>query len=102
MKLWYKRDELPEAKQEAQQDVERMNAEIPSYINGDVKIRMAWREEEYREHDRPLIPLRCYIPEAELLINGEVARRELLDFILLDLDALILKVMAKNFWRKEK
>lgn len=96
MKLWYKAHELPAAREEAQKAVEQMNAEIPHYINGDVKIRMAWREDELVEND---VAGRCYIPEAELLVNGETARRELLDFILLDLNALILKTMTKN-WRK--
>lgn len=99
MKLWYKRDELPEAQQEAQHTVEMMNAEIPGYINGDVKIRMAWREDVLVEND---VAGRCYIPEAELLVNGEVTRRELLDFIVLDLNALMLKALSRNTWRNEK
>ena len=46
MKLWYNTTgELDEARQEAQREVERMNAELPAYINGDVKLRMAWRKE---------------------------------------------------------
>ena len=89
MKLWYKTDELRDAQQEAEKMVEELNAEIPTYINGDIKIRMAWREDELVELG---VASRCHIPEAELLINGEVARRELLDLIALDILALEMKI----------
>ena len=92
MKLWYKADELAEAKQEAQKMVEELNAEMPAYINGDIKIRMAWREDDVVELGAVS---RCHIPEAELLVNGEVARRELLDLIALDILALEMKAIAR-------
>lgn len=90
MKLWYNTTgELLEAEQEAQREVERMNAELPYYINGDVKLRMAWRKE------LTIGQLPVYIPEAELLVNGEVARRDYLDLLLLDLLQIQLKAIAK-------
>ena len=90
MKLWYNTSgELREAEQEAQREVERMNAELPHYINGDVKLRMAWRKE------LAIGNLPVYIPEAELLVNGEVARRDLLDLLLLDLLHIQLETIAK-------
>lgn len=93
MKLWYKTDELRDAQQEAERMVEELNAEIPAYITGDIKIRMAWRGDELVELG---VASRCYIPEAELLINGEVARRELLDLIALDIIALELKAITRR------
>lgn len=93
MKLWYKTDELRDAQQEAERTVEELNTEIPAYINGDIKIRMAWREDELVELG---VAIRCHIPEAELLINGEVARRELLDLIALDIIALELKALTRR------
>ena len=93
MKLWYKTDELRDAQQEAEKMVEELNAEIPTYINGDIKIRMAWREDELVELG---VASRCHIPEAELLINGEVARRELLDLIALDILALEMKALTRR------
>ena len=90
MKLWYNTSgELREAEQEAQREVERMNSELPHYINGDVKLRMAWRKE------LAIGNLPVYIPEAELLVNGEVARRDLLDLLLLDLLHIQLETIAK-------
>lgn len=91
MKLWYKRDELADAQQEAQKMVEELNAEMPAYINGDVKIRMAWREDELVELG---VASRCHIPEAEVLVNGEVTRRDLLDLIALDILALEMHAVA--------
>lgn len=93
MKLWYKTDELREAQQEAEKMVEELNAEIPAYITGDIKIRMAWRDDELVELG---VASRCHIPEAELLINGEVARRELLDLIALDIITLELKALTRR------
>ena len=93
MKLWYKRDELAEAQQEAQKMVEELNAEMPAYINGDIKIRMAWKEDELVDLG---VVSRCHIPEAELLVNGEVARRDLLDLITLDILALEMKAISQS------
>lgn len=105
MKLWYTKWELREARQEAQQLVDKMNDELPIYIRGDVKLRMAWREEPRSSEHVPIEDMRVYgatalrtfIPEAELLINGEVARRDILDLLLLDLLHLQMKCLSKNF-----
>ena len=101
MKLWYKKDELQEAQGEAQRTVEMLNQEIPIYIRGDVKVRMAWREDEYADTrpDGTMECGRCFIPEAEILVNGETARRDLLDLIAIDITALELKAIMNS--RKE-
>ena len=87
MKLWYTKLELMEAKAEAQREVERMNADLPHFIEGDVKLRMAWRAEP------GIGALTTYIPEAELVVNGEPVKRDLLDLLLLDLLHLQMKAL---------
>lgn len=89
MKLWYTRTELPDAQQEAQREVDRMNAELPGYVKGDLQLRMAWREEP------GIGQLSTFIPEAELLVNGEVARRDLLELLLLDLLHIQMNAILK-------
>lgn len=99
MKLWYVSNEMDEARAETQKLVDSLNSEIPTYINGDVKIKMAWREESvaecgYMPSDSPR--MLTYIPEAEVLINGEVAKRDLLELIALDIYALEMKAMRQS------
>ena len=99
MKLWYTSGEMPEARQEAEALAASLNAEIPIYINGDVKVRMAWRQESVIEHgcfpyDGPCIL--THIPEAELLINGDVVKRDLLELIALDIYALEMEDMRRS------
>lgn len=88
MKLWYTKHELMDAEAEAQREVERMNAELPHYFKGDVQLRMSWRTELGIE------ALATYIPEAELMVNGEPVKRDLLDFLLLDLLQLQMKALS--------
>lgn len=107
MKLWYIQTEMRDARIEAESIVSRYNAEIPNYIRGDVKIRMAWRvdvrtreaipPEEWKQHREAALP--AYIPEAELLVNGEVVICDLLDLILIDINRLELKAIQQS--RKE-
>lgn len=104
MKLWYIKPELREAQQEAERIVKLYNKEIPYYIRGDVKIRMAWRVyvrtreaiplEDWKQYGDAALP--AYIPEAELLVNGEVVMRDLLDLILIDLNRLEMKVIQQS------
>lgn len=105
MKLWYIKPELREAQQEAERIVASYNKEIPYYIRGDVRIRMAWRVDVRNREDIPLedwkqygdAALPAYIPEAELVVNGEVVMRDLLDLILIDINRLEMKVLLRSF-----
>ncbi len=104
MKLWYIKPELREAQQEAEEIVALYNKEIPYYIRGDVKIRMAWRVdvrsretvplEGWKQYGEAVLP--AYIPEAELLVNGEVVMRNLLDLILIDVNRLEMKAILQS------
>lgn len=104
MKLWYIKPELREAQQEAEEIVALYNKEIPYYIRGDVKIRMAWRVdiraretiplEDWKQYGEAVLP--AYIPEAELLVNGEVVVRDLLDLILIDINRLEMKAILQS------
>ena len=97
MNLWYKPYELQEAQQEAQQLVDNLNKEIPIYISGDVKVRMAWREDTLMETVNGTdIVGRCYIPAAEILVNGIVSRIDHLDLIALDIYALEMKAIMNS------
>lgn len=97
MNLWYKPCELREAQQEAKRIVDRLNEEIPIYINGDVKVRMAWREDTLAESVKGVdIVGRCYIPAAEILVNGTISRRDHLDLITLDIYALEMKAIRNS------
>ena len=104
MKLWYIKPELREAQQEAEEIVSRYNEEIPCYIRGDVKIRMAWRVDFRTREDIPLedwkrygeAALPAYIAEAELLVNGEVVMCDLLDLILIDINRLEMKAILQS------
>ena len=108
LKLWYIKPELREAQREAEEIVTRYNKEIPCYIRGDVKIRMAWRVdtrtreaiplEDWKQYGEAALP--AYIPEAELLVNGEVVMRDLLDLILIDINRLEIKAILQS--RKEE
>ena len=104
MKLWYTESEIDEAKQEAQRAVDQMNAELPFYVRGDVKIRMAWKREMQGStgalSDREAVV--TYIPEAELLFDDVVIRRELLDFILLDMLKLEMKAMSRGLTPRDE
>ena len=103
MNLWYKPYELQEAQQEAQQLVDNLNKEIPIYLNGDVKVRMAWREDTLMETVKGTdIVGRCYIPAAEILVNGIVSRIDHLDLIALDIYALEMKAMRQSARKEEK
>lgn len=108
MKLWYTKPEIRDAKLEAQQLVDKYNAEIPQFIRGDIRIRMAWRVdvrtreaiplEDWKQYGEAALP--AYIPEAELLVNGEVVMRDLLDLILIDINRLEMKAILQS--RKEE
>lgn len=104
MRLWYTESEIDEAKQEAQRAVDQMNAELPFYVRGDVKIRMAWKREMQGStaalSDRETVV--TYIPEAELLFDDVVIRRELLDFILLDMLKLEMKAMSRGLTPRDE
>lgn len=104
MKLWYIKPEIRDAKLEAQQLVDKYNAEIPQFIRGDIRIRMAWRVdvrtreaipmEDWKQYGEAALP--AYIPEAELLVNGEVVMRDLLDLILIDINRLEMKAILQS------
>lgn len=104
MKLWYTKPELREAQQEAEEIVALYNKEIPCYIRGDVKIRMAWRVdirtresvplEDWKQYGETSLPV--YIPEAELLVNGEIVMHDLLDLILIDINRLEMKAILQS------
>jgi len=104
MKLWYTKWELPEARKEAQELVDRMNAEIPTFIRGPVKLRMTWRDRLRSREVTPIdeirvfgdVALQTFIPEAELLVDGEVARCDLLDCLLLDLNHMQMNLFLKE------
>lgn len=104
MKLWYTRSELRDARAEAQRLVDQANAEIPYYINGDVRIRMAWKEDRRSDEVTPLDELRTFgedaltvfLPEAEILVNGEVTACDLLDLILIDINKIEMKVLQRS------
>lgn len=97
MNLWYKPCELREAQQEAQQIVDSLNNELPIYVKGDVKVRMAWREDTLTEREGFTdIVGRCYIPEAEILVNEVVVRKELLDLIAIDIYSLEMKALVNS------
>lgn len=104
MKLWYTRSEIPEAQKEAEEIISRINKEIPLYFRGNVMFRMAWRVgtrarevvplEEWKMYGKDSLP--AYIPEAELLFNGEVVMRDLLDLILIDINRLEMKAIMQS------
>lgn len=109
MKLWYLSHEMREAEQEAKNLVDQINAEIPYFINGNVKIRMAWKADQRAKEIVPLEEWRMYgdksltifIPKAELLVNDVVYKCDLLDLVLLDMYSLQLGVWLKNRIRQE-
>lgn len=104
MDLWYTTPDLDAAKKEARRLIEQYNKELPQFIRGGkVEIRMAWRKEiltreppcwfSVARDGNPFRPI--YIPEAELLFNGEVVKKDLLDLILIDINHLELKAILR-------
>jgi len=103
MRLWYKKDELSAAQAEAQRIIETVNLENGIFFKGSkVEVLMAWREGSLDPSLSSTSDIRqkglefcskCYIPEAALLINGTVAKVDLLDLILLDLYSLQMKAI---------
>ena len=97
MKLWYQQKEIREARLEAQRLVDSLNKEIPTYINGDVKVRMAWVEDTLTENATGVDIIKpCFIPEAELLVNGEAVRKEHIDLVALDVYFLEMKALRRS------
>lgn len=104
MKLWYTLSELQEARKEVESLICFINSDIGVYFTGNVEIRMAWREDTRSRESIPLSEwkaygesaIRVYIPEAELLINGELVRKDLLELICIDMLRLELNALANE------
>lgn len=64
----------------------------------DVRTREAIPLEDWKQYGEAALP--AYIPEAELLVNGEVVMRDLLDLILIDINRLEMKAILQS--RKEE
>lgn len=104
MKLWYKKFEMREARQEADRLCKQLNADIPLFFKGETKVRMAWKEapisielfetEEIRRHGKDVCSS-CFIPEAELVVNDEVVARDLLELLALDIIAIEMAAIRR-------
>ena len=94
MQLFYRKKYFPQAQQEAQALIDQIVQEMPAYVSGGtIDIRMAWKEDGPHP-DGVRIPV--MIPEAELLFNGELVKKDLLDLILLDLYALQMAAIRRS------
>ena len=93
-KLFYPRCEFEAAKAEAEKEIGDNLWDIDAYFpDAKVEVRMAWRE-DMGEVEGVMLPV--MIPEADLLFNGEPVKHDMLDFIILDLLALEMKIMRRK------
>lgn len=93
-KLFYPRCEFEAAKAEAAKEIRDNLWDIDTYFpDAKVEVRMAWRE-DIGQVEGVMIPV--MIPEADLLFNGELVKHDMLDFIILDLLALEMKIMRRK------
>ena len=89
--LYYTMHEFDDAKKEADAEIKDCLRDIGSFFPSvKIEIRMAWRK-DLGFCEGCMIP--TMIPEAELLCNGETIRKDLLDFIVLDVLALETKMI---------
>lgn len=86
MKLCYRKYELPEAQEEADKAIADIMKDLHLFINGKIEIRMNWQDGA----------LGTITPMADLIVNGEVAKSDLLDLLLIDLYHLEMKVMLQQ------
>lgn len=93
-KLFYPRCEFEAAKAEAEKEIRDNLKDVDEYFPGaKVEVRMAWRE-DIGQVEGVMIPV--MIPEAELLFDGKLVCCDLLDFIILDLLALEMKILMNG------
>ena len=93
-KLFYPRCDFEAAKAEAEKEIRDNLWDIDTYFpDAKVEVRMAWRE-DIGQVEGVMIPV--MIPEADLLFNGEPVKHDMLDFIILDLLALEMKIMRRK------
>jgi len=93
-KLFYPRCDFEAAKAEAEKEIRDSLWDIDNYFpDAKVEVRMAWRE-DMGQVEGVMIPV--MIPEADLLFNGEPVKHDMLDFIILDLLALEMKIMRRK------
>lgn len=93
-KLFYPRCEFEVAKVEAEKEIRDNLKDVDEYFPCvKVEVRMAWRE-DLGQVEGVIVPV--MIPEAVLLLNGEPIRRDMLDFIIIDILALEMKILLRN------
>ena len=89
--LYYAMHEFDDAKKEADAEIKDCLHDAGSFFPSvKIEIRMAWRKDT-GFCEGCMVP--TMIPEAELLCNGELIRKDLLDYIVLDILELEMKMM---------
>ena len=93
-KLYYPMCEFEAAKAEAEKEIADCLRDAGQFFpEAKIEVRIAWREDMgYTEG----VMLPSMIPEADLLFNGELVKHDMLDFIILDLLALEMKIMSRK------